>query len=69
MAGATRFLSFYVYEVLLRKYIIFSLIFVLEGFKKLVIMGKRALGAPQNFGRWAIHTAKKTLHYRQYGTI
>jgi hypothetical protein len=47
--------------VLLRKYIIFSLFSVLEGFKKLVIMGRRALGALKILGKWAIHTTKKTL--------
>jgi hypothetical protein len=48
-AGATRFFSFDVYKVLLRKYIIFSLFSVLEGFKKLVIMGRRALGASKTW--------------------
>jgi hypothetical protein len=59
-AGATCFFDFDVYEVLLRKHIIFFLFSVLEGFKKLVIMGRRALGAIKTWEMGYTHNKEDT---------
>ena len=54
-------MNYYVVEMLLRKYIIFSLIFALTETWRAVIMPLRALGVLRNFGKFGIANTKKTV--------
>lgn len=58
--GATRFLNYYVLEMLLMKYTIFSFILVDIEINATILMPRRVLGTLKNLGEWAISTTKRT---------